>query len=59
MCIPYFDSPSVFARILDENKGGHFSITPWVQRVSWLTGSTFDYTTKQQYMPNSNVLSTK
>ncbi len=48
MCIPYFDSPSIFARILDKDKGGHFSITP-----------TFDFKTKQQYMPNSNVLATK
>ncbi|MEC5325311.1 trehalase-like domain-containing protein [Aurantimonas sp. A3-2-R12] len=26
VCMPHFDSPSVFARILDEDKGGHFSI---------------------------------
>ncbi|KAI9512361.1 glycoside hydrolase family 15 protein [Russula earlei] len=43
-CIPDFDSPSVFARILDKDKGGHFSITP---RIS--------FTTKQNYLPNSNV----
>ncbi|WVQ77827.1 hypothetical protein IAR50_007520 [Cryptococcus sp. DSM 104548] len=48
MCIPYFDSPSVFARIVDANKGGHFSITP-----------TFDFKSKQAYAPNSNVLVTK
>lgn len=48
MCIPYFDSPSVFARIIDQNKGGHYSITP-----------TFLFKTKQQYMPNSNILTTK
>ncbi|KAK9762260.1 hypothetical protein K7432_012181 [Basidiobolus ranarum] len=47
-CYPYFDSPSVFARILDKNKGGHFSITPQ------------HYTSiKQQYLPNSNILATK
>lgn len=48
MCIPYFDSPSVFARILDADKGGHFSITP-----------TWNFKPKQAYAPNSNVLVTK
>ncbi|KIJ08003.1 glycoside hydrolase family 15 protein, partial [Paxillus involutus ATCC 200175] len=54
-CIPNFDSPSVFARILDKHKatsttwsGGHFSITP-----------TVPFTTKQNYLPSSNVLQTK
>ena len=45
MCIPYFDSPSVFARILDADKGGHFSINP-----------TWGYKPKQAYAPNSNIL---
>ncbi|CDZ97236.1 hypothetical protein [Phaffia rhodozyma] len=48
MCIPDFDSPSVFARILDAKKGGHFSITP-----------TTPFSTKQAYLPSSNVLATK
>ncbi|KAH9834666.1 glycoside hydrolase family 15 protein [Rhodofomes roseus] len=47
-CVPNFDSPSIFARILDDKKGGHFSITP-----------TIPSTTKQNYTPNSNVLQTK
>ncbi|KAG1739448.1 glycoside hydrolase family 15 protein [Suillus paluster] len=47
-CVPNFDSPSIFARILDKNKGGHFSITP-----------TVPFTTKQNYLPSSNVLQTK
>ncbi|KAJ6531431.1 glycoside hydrolase family 15 protein [Mycena vulgaris] len=47
-CIPNFDSPSVFARILDKDKGGHFSISPAVP-----------FTTKQNYYPSSNVLQTK
>ncbi|EDR04589.1 glycoside hydrolase family 15 protein [Laccaria bicolor S238N-H82] len=47
-CVPNFDSPSVFARILDKDKGGHFSITP-----------TIPFTSKQNYLPSSNVLQTK
>ncbi|EIM83391.1 glycoside hydrolase family 15 protein [Stereum hirsutum FP-91666 SS1] len=47
-CVPAFDSPSVFARILDKDKGGHFSITP-----------TVAVTTKQNYLPSSNILQTK
>ena len=28
-CCPSFDSPSVFASILDKEKGGHYRISPW------------------------------
>ncbi|KAG5337131.1 hypothetical protein C0989_010579 [Termitomyces sp. Mn162] len=42
-CVPNFDSPSVFARILDKDKGGHFSIMP-----------TVPFTVKQNYLPSSN-----
>ncbi|KAF8662097.1 hypothetical protein AX16_001207 [Volvariella volvacea WC 439] len=47
-CVPNFDSPSIFARILDKDKGGHFSVTP-----------TVPFSTKQNYLPSSNVLQTK
>ncbi|KAK7045779.1 hypothetical protein VNI00_007180 [Paramarasmius palmivorus] len=47
-CVPNFDSPAIFARILDKDKGGHFSITP-----------TVPFSTKQNYLPSSNVLQTK
>ncbi|KAF8603807.1 glycoside hydrolase family 15 protein [Ceratobasidium sp. AG-I] len=47
-CVPHFDSPSVFARILDKDKGGHFSIKPKIEHSS-----------KQAYLPSSNVLATK
>ncbi|KAH7104992.1 Six-hairpin glycosidase [Auriculariales sp. MPI-PUGE-AT-0066] len=49
-CVPNFDSPSVFARILDRQKGGHFSINP---------SATLSYRVKQSYLPNSNILATR
>lgn len=50
MCWPDFDSPSVFCRLLDKSKGGHFFIGP--KKGDHLT-------TKQQYLPSSNVLQTR
>ncbi len=47
-CFPHFDSPSIFAKILDHKKGGHFSICP-----------DSDYKTKQFYWPETNVLITR
>lgn len=49
MCIPHFDSPSVFAAILDDRKGGSFRIAP-------VDG---DVTSKQSYWPDTNVLVTR
>jgi GH15 family glucan-1,4-alpha-glucosidase len=49
LCLPHFDSPSVFAAILDEHKGGHFRIAPIAEHV----------TRKQVYWPESNVLITR
>ncbi|CDS04078.1 hypothetical protein LRAMOSA07033 [Lichtheimia ramosa] len=47
-CYPVFDSPSIFCRLLDKEKGGHFSIGP------------HDHTSnKQQYLPKSNILVTR
>ena len=48
-CCPNFDSPSVFAAILDDQKGGHFQIAPAV------AGATH----KQIYWPETNVLVTR
>ena len=28
LCFPYFDSPTVFAALLDDEKGGFFKIAP-------------------------------
>ena len=49
LCYPRFDSPSVFAAILDDKKGGRFAICPAVGNV----------TTRQFYWPDSNVLTTR
>lgn len=46
---PDFDSPSIFCRILDREKGGHFTISP---------PGDVKVTTKQQYLPSSNILQT-
>ena len=32
MCFPHFDSPSIFAAMLDDEKGGRFKIAPHLQR---------------------------
>jgi len=48
-CFPNHDSPSVFASLLDEHKGGHFKIEPTVDDVNH----------KQLYWPETNVLITR
>ncbi len=48
-CLPDFDSPSVFAGILDDQKGGFWSLRP-------ATGETRE---KQMYLPDTNVLVTR
>ncbi|HKS24655.1 MAG TPA: glycoside hydrolase family 15 protein [Thermoanaerobaculia bacterium] len=44
---PRFDAPSIFARLLDVEKGGHFSIAPPVP-----------FTVKRRYIDDTNVLET-
>jgi GH15 family glucan-1,4-alpha-glucosidase len=46
MCFPRFDSPSVFCKLLDTNKGGFFSIIPRMK----------DVVVKQLYLPDTNIL---
>ena len=50
LCLPRFDSPSVFGAILDADKGGRFRITPTA------TGALRQ---KQSYWPDTNVLITR
>ena len=48
-CCPRFDSPSVFAAILDRRRGGHYRIAPAMH-----VGDV-----KQLYFPDTNVLITR
>ncbi|MEA3187790.1 MAG: hypothetical protein QOD99_1620 [Chthoniobacter sp.] len=49
LCLPHFDSPSVFAALLDDEKGGRFQLSPELRGASH----------KQMYLPDSNVLLTR
>jgi GH15 family glucan-1,4-alpha-glucosidase len=46
-CLPRFDSPAVFASLLDADRGGSFAVTCETSR------------TRQLYMPDSNILVTR
>jgi GH15 family glucan-1,4-alpha-glucosidase len=49
LCLPSFDSPSVFAALLDAERGGHFQIAPHLD----------DAVNRQLYLPDTNVLLTR
>lgn len=48
-CYPNFDSPSLFGALLDDHKGGRFSIKPKSESIRH----------KQFYWPNTNILVTR
>jgi len=48
LCLPNFDSPSVFSKILDEKSGGSFEII-----------TSEDYKCSQKYLNNTNILCTR
>ena len=48
LCLPSFDSPSVFAALVDAERGGRFSLAPVLESA----------TRKQLYLPDTNVLLT-
>ena len=47
-CLPQFDSSSVFAKLLDDKKGGSFEII-----------TKHNYEISQQYRPNTAILVTR
>jgi GH15 family glucan-1,4-alpha-glucosidase len=49
MCFPAFDSPSIFARLLDYANGGFFRISPVLESARH----------RQIYLPETNVLFTR
>src|SRR5688572_7766405 len=49
LCFPRFDSPSVFASLLDHDRGGHFHIGP----------DQDDYVSRQLYFPDTAILITR
>lgn len=48
-CLPAFDSPSVFAKLLDKNVGGHFGVRMPGRGVK----------VDQSYLPQTNILCTQ
>src|SRR5215471_2322604 len=48
-CLPDFDSPAIFCRLLDAEHGGYFQISPVDRTIPGL----------QSYLPESNVLQTR
>jgi len=49
LCFPRFDSPSIFAALLDPERGGRFQIAPTLDGAK----------RKQLYLPDSNILLTR
>jgi GH15 family glucan-1,4-alpha-glucosidase len=47
LCWPRFDSPSIFGRLLDLDKGGFFAIHPAIEHESW-----------REYVDGTNIIET-
>src|SRR5436190_7947328 len=47
LCLPNFDSPSVFAAVVDADRGGSFTLTPAIPGRA-----------ARRYIPDTNVLET-
>ncbi len=48
LCLPHIDSPSVFGALLDDRKGGRFSISP-----------EGEWDSVAEYIPGTNILQTR
>jgi GH15 family glucan-1,4-alpha-glucosidase len=46
-CLPHFDSPAIFCRLVDADRGGYFQLAP-----------ADGYASSMAYLPESNVLQT-
>src|SRR5260370_26491278 len=49
LCLPHFDSPSVFAPLVDAERGARFQIAPLLEGAA----------RKQLYLPHTHVLLTR
>ena len=49
MCFPHFDSPTIFAALLDRRRGGYFLIEPCAGQ----------FRHRQRYFPDTNILLTR
>ena len=49
MCFPRFDSPTIFASLLDSKRGGFFCIKP----------TSGEFKNRQRYFPDTNILLTR
>ena len=49
LCYPNFDSPTIFAALLDDRKGGRFEICPQLTNAR----------VRQMYLPDTNILITR
>ncbi len=49
LCWPHFDSPTVFAALLDIDQGGAFALTPRIEDARMM----------QMYLPETNILLTR
>ena len=48
MCLPHIDSPSIFGALLDDKKGGRYSISP-----------ADEWDSAAEYIPGTNILRTR